>query len=126
MMDARRFSIGVGALLAGLGVALGAFAAHGLRGSLDAVRLEWWRTGVDYQMWHGIALVAFAALPLPRIAWPAGLIAAGTAIFSGTLYVMALGGPRWLGAVTPLGGSLMIAGWAVLLVATLRWRGEKR
>jgi len=123
-MDSRRFSLAVGALFAGLGVAFGAFAAHGLRGSLDAVRLGWWQTAVDYQMWHGLALIALAALPLPQIGWPAGLIALGTAIFSGTLYAMALGAPRWLGAVTPIGGSLMIAGWVVLLVAALRRRTE--
>ena len=124
MMDTRRFSLAAGALLAGLGVAFGAFAAHGLRASLDSVELGWWQTGVDYQMWHGLALVALAALPLPRIGWPAALIALGTLIFAGTLYAMALGGPRWLGAVTPLGGSLMIGGWAVLLVAALRGRSS--
>jgi uncharacterized membrane protein YgdD (TMEM256/DUF423 family) len=103
-----------GALLAGLGVALGAFGAHGLRATLDAAALGWWQTAVDYQMWHAVALVALACLPGVRTRLPAALIAAGTIVFSGSLYVMALTGARWLGMVTPLGGLAMIAGWALL------------
>lgn len=103
-----------GALLAATGVAFGAFGAHALRSALGAAELGWWETAVQYQMWHAVALVALAALPLPRPALPAGLIAAGVAIFSGSLYLMALTGARWLGAVTPLGGMLMIAGWVLL------------
>jgi uncharacterized membrane protein YgdD (TMEM256/DUF423 family) len=109
-----------GALLAALGVAFGAFGAHALRDTLDPVRLGWWNTAVQYQMWHAVGLVAIAALPLPHRSGPAMLLAAGTIIFSGTLYVMALTGIRWLGAVTPIGGLLMIAGWALLAWRTLR------
>ena len=103
-----------GALLAGLGVALGAFGAHGLRDALDARALGWWQTGVDYQMWHAVALVAIACLRGVRAGLPAVLIAAGTIVFSGSLYLMAITGARWLGMVTPLGGLAMIAGWALL------------
>ncbi len=103
-----------GALLATAGVALGAFGAHGLRSVLDPAQLGWWETAVQYQMWHAIGLIAIAALPQRRTGWPASLVAAGTMIFSGTLYAMALGGPRWLGMITPLGGTLMIAGWLLL------------
>ena len=114
-MNAR--ILAAGAILAALGVILGAFGAHALRDALGPVELGWWHTAVQYQMWHAIGLVALAALPLPRLGLPAALLTAGTIIFSGTLYLMALTGARWLGAVTPLGGTLMIAGW--LLVA---WR----
>ena len=65
-----------GALLAATGVALGAFGAHALRG-LDPQRLGWWQTGVQYQLWHAIALVALAALPAERVKLPAMLLAAG-------------------------------------------------
>lgn len=119
-MSARAFILLAGALLAASGVGLGAFGAHGLRATLDAEHLGWWQTAVQYQMWHALALVAIAAAPLPRIALPAALLGAGAALFAATLYFMALGGPRWLGALTPLGGLLMIAGWLVL--AWRAWR----
>jgi uncharacterized membrane protein YgdD (TMEM256/DUF423 family) len=109
-----------GAVLAGLSVILGAFGAHALRSRLGAEALGWWRTGVEYQMWHALAVLA---LGLAERAWtrlPAMLMAAGAVIFSGTLYAMALGEPRWLGAVTPLGGLAMIAGWALLA-----WRAAR-
>ena len=114
--------LGAGALLAGLGVALGAFGAHGLRGSLSPAALGWWQTAVDYQMWHAIALVALAAVDLPGRRPAAAMLGAGVLIFSGTLYAMALTDARWLGAVTPLGGSLMILGWLALGVQALRRR----
>jgi uncharacterized membrane protein YgdD (TMEM256/DUF423 family) len=103
-----------GALLAALGVALGAFGAHALGASLGARELGWWETAVQYQMWHAIALLALPALPVPRPGRAALLLGTGTLIFSGTLYIMALTGLRWLGAVTPIGGTLMIAGWLLL------------
>ena len=112
-----------GALLAGLGVALGAFAAHGLRTRLGAVELGWWQTAVQYQMWHAVALLALAAVPLPRLGLPAALLGAGTCIFSASLYIMALTGLRALGMVTPIGGLLMIAGW--LLLAWRAWHASR-
>lgn len=105
------FALISGALFAGAGVALGAFGAHGLRNLLDAAALGWWRTAVDYLMWHAMGLLAVGAAGLPRSAWPARLLVLGTLIFSGSLLMMALSGARWLGMVTPLGGVLMIAGW---------------
>jgi uncharacterized membrane protein YgdD (TMEM256/DUF423 family) len=110
----KRAIIFAGALLAAAGVMLGAFGAHALDGRLTAQQALWWQTAVDYQMWHGLGLLLVAALPLRRrrpAAWCLGL---GCLIFSGTLYAMALGLPRWLGAVTPVGGILMIAGWLLL------------
>jgi uncharacterized membrane protein YgdD (TMEM256/DUF423 family) len=109
-----------GALLAALGVALGAFGAHALRDSLDPVRLGWWNTAVQWQMWHAIALLAIAALPLTGREVPALLLGLGTLVFAGSLYVMALSGLRWLGAITPVGGLLMIAGWLLLAWRALR------
>ena len=114
--------LGAGALLAGLGVALGAFGAHGLRDSLSPAALGWWQTAVDYQMWHALALVALSALGLPRPWLSASMIGAGVTIFSGSLYAMALTDARWLGAITPLGGSLMILGWLVLVIQAVRGR----
>ncbi len=116
----------LGSVLGGLSVALGAFAAHGLRDRVDAAMLANFETGARYQMYHAFALfvVAWAvqrwpASPLPPIAgW---LTLAGIVLFSGSLYVMALTGQRWLGAITPLGGVAFLAAWALL--AYTAWRG---
>ena len=110
----NRAIVVAGALLGGSAVMLGAFGAHALRESLSPEQAGWWATGVQYQMWHALALLLVAALPVRRAGLAAGCLGGGAAIFSVTLYAMALGGPRWLGAVTPIGGVLMIAGWAVL------------
>lgn len=103
-----------GALLAGSGVALGAFGAHALKHSLAPEQAEWWSTAVQYQMWHALALLVLCGLAVRRRGLAALLIGAGAVVFSGSLYLMALGLPRWLGAITPIGGTLMIAGWLVL------------
>ncbi|HEY0414596.1 MAG TPA: DUF423 domain-containing protein [Allosphingosinicella sp.] len=112
--------LAAGAVLAGVAVALGAFGAHALKGVLSAEALGWWQTAVQYQMWHALALVALGAAGAAWARLPAWLLAAGAIVFSGTLYAMALTGARWLGAVTPLGGLLMIAGWGLL--AWRAWR----
>lgn len=100
-----------GCALAALGILLGAFGAHALRSALGATQLGWWQTGIDYQMWNAVGLVALSAAPIARLKVPAVLIGAGTIVFAGSLYVMALTDMRWLGMVTPLGGLLMIGGW---------------
>jgi uncharacterized membrane protein YgdD (TMEM256/DUF423 family) len=120
MTAAERLPLLAGALLAALGVLLGAFGAHGLRAALTPEALGWWQTGVQYQMWQAIGLVAIGAARLPGIRLSVWLLALGTLIFSGLLYVMALTGARWLGMVTPVGGVLMIAGWACLSLKLLR------
>jgi uncharacterized membrane protein YgdD (TMEM256/DUF423 family) len=118
-----RAVLAAGAVLAGLAVALGAFGAHALRSTLSPEALGWWQTAVQYQMWHGLALVALGASgSSPR--WPPRLLGGGAVLFSATLYALALGGPRWLGAVTPLGGLLMLAGWASLAAAALERRPQ--
>ncbi|MDX3909952.1 MAG: DUF423 domain-containing protein [Sphingobium sp.] len=92
------------ALSAALAVAAGAFGAHGASSQQAA---EWLRTGGMYQLVHAVAALTI----MNSARGPAALLLAGGAVFGGTLYIMALGGPRWLGAVTPIGGSLLIAGW---------------
>ncbi|HEX9948417.1 MAG TPA: DUF423 domain-containing protein [Allosphingosinicella sp.] len=110
----NRLVLAAGAVLAGLAVVLGAFGAHALKASLPPQALGWWETAVQYQMWHALGLLLVGALPGPRLGLPAALLGAGTVLFSGSLYLMALTGARWLGAVTPIGGAAMIAGWALL------------
>jgi len=102
------------AISAAVAVAAGAFGAHGASGLQEA---EWLRTGGLYQLVHAVA--ALAIMGVAR--GPAIMLLFGAAIFSVTLYAMALGGPRWLGAVTPIGGTLLIAGW--LWAGWLYWRG---
>src|SRR6185503_13274623 len=111
----------VGALMGGVGVAIGAFGAHGLRGSLSPEMLAVFETGVRYHMYHALAILAAAAL-LPRIDGRAVLIAgwsfmAGIVLFSGSLYALALSGVSTLGAITPIGGVAFLVGWISLAVA---------
>jgi uncharacterized membrane protein YgdD (TMEM256/DUF423 family) len=101
-----------------LAVGLGAFGAHGLRGRLSAEELAIFETGVRYQMYHSLALLLVAVLVLrggagssPLAGWA---FSAGILLFSGSLYLMAFTGARWLGPVTPLGGVAFLAGWAFL------------
>ena len=108
-----------------LAVILGAFGAHGLKARVTAEQLAWWHTGVDYHVWHALGLFGIGLLllnqPALGAAKPAGwLLQAGIVIFSGSLYAMTLGAPRWFGAITPIGGLAFIAGWAVLAWASLR------
>jgi uncharacterized membrane protein YgdD (TMEM256/DUF423 family) len=117
----------VGAAFALVGVAAGAFGAHGLEGRVPAERLATFETGVRYQMYHAFALM-LVAMAVTR--WPDGLLhaagwlfTAGIVIFAGTLYGLTFGGPRWLGAITPLGGLSFLAGWALLIMGVLRARG---
>jgi uncharacterized membrane protein YgdD (TMEM256/DUF423 family) len=112
--------IRLGALLGFLGVAFGAFGAHGLRDRLANLgTLEVYRTAVLYQLVHAIALLAIG-LGAQRLARPrvvGALWVAGTLLFSGSLYALALTGTHGFGAITPVGGVLFLAGWAVLAVA---------
>jgi uncharacterized membrane protein YgdD (TMEM256/DUF423 family) len=124
-VNVERLFFGLGALAGGLAVALGAFGAHGLRTRLAADALAIFETAVRYQMYHALALfaVVFALTRWPGSVLPAvagWLFVAGTVLFSGSLYLLALTDTRWLGAVTPFGGLALIAGWGCLLVAALR------
>jgi len=112
-----------GAVAGLLGVAFGAFGAHGLRGRLTPDMLAVFETGVRYQMYHALALLLTAAM-LPRMPGKA-LVAAGwffvggIVLFSGSLYLLAVTGVTVLGAITPIGGVAFLAGWLSLIVAAL-------
>ncbi len=118
----RTFAI-LGAVNGFLAVAAGAFGAHGLRERLTPERLETWELAARYQMYHALALLAVALLaarggrPATASGW---CFLAGIVVFSGSLYLLAVTGTRWLGAITPLGGLALLAGWALLAVAA--WR----
>lgn len=115
-----RFAATTAALLAGIGVALGAFGAHALRARLEPRDLEIYETGVRYQMYHAFALLAVAWLlsrNVPAAANAGWAFMVGTLLFSGSLYLMALTGWRWLGPVTPLGGAAFLVGWVLLMLA---------
>lgn len=111
----------IGALMGFVGVGLGAFGAHGLRGRLSPDMLAVFETGVRYQMYHALALLVTAAV-LSRAEGRAMLVAgwsftAGILIFSGSLYALALTGVTTLGAITPIGGVAFLVGWIALAYA---------
>jgi uncharacterized membrane protein YgdD (TMEM256/DUF423 family) len=96
--------VALAGLSGAIAVAAGAFGAHGASGEAA----EWLKTGGHYQLIHAVAALIALQLGARGSAW---LFLVGGAVFGGTLYLMALGCPRWLGAVTPIGGALLIAGW---------------
>ncbi|MDF3980926.1 DUF423 domain-containing protein [Luteibacter sp. PPL201] len=103
-------------------VALGAFGAHALRGTIGVDALSTWHIGVEYHFWHALALFG-AAAGLAQGAWRRAALAlfpVGIVLFSGSLYALALGAPRWTGAITPLGGVCFIAGWVAVGMSLLR------
>ena len=106
----------VAALSGALSVALGAFGAHALRGTLAAHdTTEVWKTAVLYHFLHALALLVLAALPnVSRLV--SSLFVVGIILFSGSLYLLALTNIRWLGTITPLGGLCFLAGWLALIV----------
>lgn len=108
-----------------LAVLLGAFGAHGLKQRVPADLMAVYHTGVQYHFWHTLALLGVGILLLQGVQgklWVVSgwLFAAGIVLFSGSLYVLAISGVRWLGAITPIGGVLWMAGWICLALAT--WR----
>lgn len=123
----RRLTFGIGLAFAALAVAAGAFGAHGLADRLDEHGLELWETAARYLMYGGLALACLGAFggrttaPVSRTA--SLLLALGTAVFASTVALLALGLPGWLGAVTPVGGVLMIAGLALAAWRVLRAPG---
>ena len=128
-MQLARLYLTLGAVSGGVSVILGAFAAHGLKARLDAVALGVFQTGVTYQFLHSLALCVLAlwlrqlgrvvsvgdAAAIAGFAFIAGILA-----FSGSLYALTFGGPRWLGPITPLGGLAFIVGWTAF--AWSAWR----
>jgi uncharacterized membrane protein YgdD (TMEM256/DUF423 family) len=121
-----RWVLSTGAALALLAVGSGAFAAHGLKTMLDAQQLALFETAARYQMYHALALLVVGILasvrqfsrPLLKLAAFAFIL--GIFLFCGSLYVLALSGITWLGAITPLGGTAFLAGWLAMMIAALK------
>ena len=113
--------IRVGAISAGVAVAAGAFGAHGLKQVIDAAALEVWKTGVQYHLAHALAMLLVAALAgqvALKVTQTVGkLFLAGQIIFAGSLYLLAVTGIKWLGAITPLGGVCFLLGWGMLALS---------
>jgi len=108
-----------------LAVALGAFGAHGLKKHLSPELMDVWQTAVQYHFWHTLALLATGILLTQNMQskWltlSGWLFTAGIVIFSGSLYILCLSGLRWLGAITPVGGTLWLLAWAFLAYAALK------
>lgn len=117
----------IGSLLGSLSVALGAFGAHALRDRIEASLLANYQTGVSYMFYHTLALfiVVLALTRWPgssQAVWSGWLFVIGIVFFSGSLFLMAFTGMRWLGAITPIGGVAFIAGW--LLLAWTAWQSK--
>jgi len=118
-----------GCVFAFTAILLGAFGAHALKDVLASEgKTDVWQTAVDYQMWHALALFAlsFTVTGPTSIKTVALLFTTGIIAFSGSLYWLALGGPGWLGPITPLGGLCLMAGWAVLASALMRREKGRR
>jgi uncharacterized membrane protein YgdD (TMEM256/DUF423 family) len=123
-MTARRCVLAAALALA-LAVALGAFGAHALRARLAPEALAIYQTAVQYHFWHALGLLAVGILMAQwpderRLACAAWLLATGLLLFSGSLYLLAVTGERWLGAVTPFGGGAFIAAWLLVAWTALR------
>ncbi|MCI0654477.1 MAG: DUF423 domain-containing protein [Methylococcaceae bacterium] len=123
--------IGFAALLGFTGVGMGAFGAHALRDTLGPAAMSIYKTGVDYQMWHALALGMVAILMRADTAsglliWTARLMSSGILLFSGSLYLLSVTGFRWLGAITPLGGTLFLVAWLLLANYSYQIIGKDR
>ncbi|MEC9006526.1 MAG: DUF423 domain-containing protein [Candidatus Neomarinimicrobiota bacterium] len=114
----------IGSALAALAVAIGAFGAHGLKSRVSADDLIIFETGARYQMYHSLALILLGLIGVNFqsnvVQLPAILFLVGIIIFSGTLYLIPLTGLRWLGAITPIGGTALILGWIMLIFNLIR------
>ena len=123
-MDKYTTWIITGSIFAGLAVLFGAFGAHGLKSRISPEDLVIFETGVRYQMYHALALIVLGLIAMnPAVnisSLPFVLFVLGIVIFSGTLYLIPLTGLRWLGAITPIGGTALIAGWMSLIYNLIR------
>jgi len=121
--DRGSFWIAAAAANGFVAVAMGAFAAHGLKAVLDPEALGWVKTGADYQLWHGLALLGIGILAAgqasPWLSRAGFLMLSGVVLFSGSLYAMALGGWRGFALATPVGGTLLLLGWLALFLHAL-------
>ena len=124
-IEPLRPALVLGALFALLAVMAGAFGAHGLRGVIDGRGLEVFQTAVTYQIYHSLALVLVAILPVAGLSRrllgiAAGFFVAGILLFSGSLYLLVLTDLRWMGPVTPVGGIGFMVGWILVLMSGFR------
>jgi len=124
-IEPLRPALVLGALFALLAVMAGAFGAHGLRGVIDERGLEVFQTAVTYQIYHSLALILVAILPVAGLSRrllgiAAGFFVAGILLFSGSLYLLVLTDLRWIGPVTPVGGIGFMVGWILVLMAGFR------
>jgi len=107
-----------------LAVVIGAFGAHGLKTHVSTEMMQIYKTGVEYHFYHalGLLLIGVLSISMPSglLNWSAILLTIGIILFSGSLYIMAISGIKWLGAITPLGGLSFIAGWILLFAAVLK------
>ena len=115
----------LGSMLAFSAVLFGAFGAHALKETLSAHgSIQTWETAVRYQMWHALALIMLSMIPgpqsIPNMAGPCFLV--GSLLFSGSLYGLALDGPKWLGPITPLGGLCLMIGWLLLVYSSFKYK----
>lgn len=122
-----RACIATAAVALALAVLLGAFGAHALRGRLGADELAVFHTAVEYHFWHALGLLATGVLMLvrpatPGLSWVAGFLTTGLVLFCGSLYLVAVGAPPWLGALAPVGGLAFCAAWVLLALAAIRLR----
>jgi uncharacterized membrane protein YgdD (TMEM256/DUF423 family) len=123
----HKLFIVLGALLAALAVIMGAFGTHALKPQLDAGAMKVFQTAVDYHLYHALGLILvgilYRSLPASStLGWAGGLMASGIVIFSGSLYLLATTGIKWLGAITPLGGAAFIVAWVLAAVGV--WRAQ--
>jgi uncharacterized membrane protein YgdD (TMEM256/DUF423 family) len=107
-----------------ISVVLGAFAAHGLKSRLSENLLATFQTGVQYQMYHSLALILLVVLyrqmPQSLLIYSAAFMFTGIILFSGSLYMLALTQIKWFGPITPIGGACFIVGWALIIAAALK------
>lgn len=114
------------ALFGLLGVAMGAFGAHGLKPLLSDYQLDIYKTAVQYQMWHALLLGLIAMLPARKqLRWAGWCLIAGIILFSGSLYLLAISGQRWLGMITPIGGLAFLSAWGLLAFVAYQQQLER-
>ncbi len=123
--DTSRLLLLLGSVNAGLAVIIGAFGAHALSARVSPDLMSVYHTGSQYHFYHALALLALAALAsrvpeMTELRWAGWLFTAGIVLFSGSLYLLAVTGTRWLGAITPIGGLAFIAGWVAVVLGAVR------
>lgn len=108
-----------------IGVAMGAFGAHGLKHVLSEHHLDVYKTAVSYQMWHALLLALIGVLPTHKqLSWAGWLTIAGIVLFSGSLYLLAIFDLGWLGIITPFGGVAFLLAWGLLALTSFQYRQE--